>query len=454
MNFRLCHWAGLAGCAVVVFSGSGSVNADAFTDSSTPLLIAQNDELSEGDIMFGDEFSMESESQTSSLIGNNKLLLGGNRKFIFQHDFAYVFTDPEEVASNRSSLRFQWNKVLWQKLYLNIDIKPIVYLKGDDALDEGEDIDSAFKTKELYGALTLGNTSITVGDKIVIWGEAESTPVTDIISPQNITDLVFTSLDESRISQTMLVVDQYAGRHQFSLIVNPDIKVDEQPSVAQVDLPTELEDKDAEIGLRWKAPIGLGDFSLMAADVVDNNGVPVFTEVDTFPEKIYYKGYAMFGTAANLNLGNTAVKIEAAYNNDRAQALDGEKFDKMRHPKGYATSDEFLLGVNMEYQQNGLRDWNAGILHSEFLDYTEDFSLKEKRLNEIYLGVSNRFYHELIDVGLDYQYEIETKASIGHFMVSYRAADNLSVSLDIFNLDNIDGSFDQGSTIARLIYTF
>ncbi|WP_028876066.1 hypothetical protein [Teredinibacter turnerae] len=445
----------LAGCA---FAGV----------ALAPLAVAQDDaelnDLELGDdaelylgesLSLGEEFTLDPDGdQVSSAAPQSKQLLGGNRKFIYQHDLAYIFTDPEEVGSNRSSLRFQWNRFIGNHLYLNVDVKPIVYLPGDDALEVDQDVDGELKTKELYASFTQGTTSVTFGRKIVVWGEAEASPVTDIISPQNIQDLVFTSLDESRLSQTMLVVDQYVGKHQWSLIANPDIKFDEQPAVATNDLPAEEDDKDVELGLRWKAAIGRADLSLMYADVLDNGAVTRYNARTGEEETNYYAAYSMFGAAANINLGNISLKIEAAFNNKRAQGIDGTAASLAEYDLGYAESDEVLFAVNSTYQENGLREWNYGVLHTEYLDYTEHFELKERRLDEFYFGVSNRFYHELVEVYLEYQYEITLESSIAHVMASYRATDNLTLQVDVFNLDNISGQFDQGSTIARIIYNF
>ncbi|WP_139309901.1 Tat pathway signal protein [Teredinibacter haidensis] len=416
--------------------------------------------LAEEDIVFGDEFDFvgDESEEISSGESKRKTFLGGSRKFIYQHDYAYIFTDPKEVGSNRSSLRFQWNRVAFNRLYLNVDIKPIIYFSGDDALEDGNNIDTTIKTKELYATLNVGDTTFTIGDKIVVWGEAESTAVTDIISPQNITDMVFTSLDESRISQSMLLVEHYANTHQLSLIVNPNIKFDEQPGIAiQNGLPREVDDKSFELGLRWKAPIGLGDFSLMIADVIDNSSIERYSNdinLGTVSISNYYKNYQMLGAAASLNLGNMALQIESAFNKNRAQELVLRNFDRNRFPDGYGVSDEILLAVNVNYQENGLRDWSAGILHTQYLDYSDRFLLGEESLNEIYFGVSNKFYHELVTIDVEYQYQIELEASIAYLSTSYSASDNFTLSIDVFSLDNIEGGFDQDSVTTRIIYNF
>lgn len=413
-------------------------------------------------------FSMDEELFAQVGLGEDsvydeKLLWGGNRKFIFQQDYAYVLSDPEGVASNRSSLRFQWNRIWNEKLYFHVDIKPIVYWSGDNALQESDNPpDADLKTKELYIKGSFGDTTVVAGSKIVVWGESDSTAVTDVISPQNITDLVFTSLDESRISQTMLVVEHYAEQNQISLIINPDIKVDEGPIFASAgDAPaieTKKDNKWAEVGLRWKTVIGNGDFSLMAADLIDNGSVDIY-RIDPVGElniaNEYYKKYQMLGAAANLNYGDVAVKVEAAYNRNRAQQLDAEKFSASVYPKGYGLSDEALLAVNIDYQENGVRYWSAGILHSYLHDSSEFFELDKTTYNEIFMGVSNRFFHEELTISLNYQYTIETKAAIAHLSAQYSLYDDLILDFNLFDLDNLEGgSFNQTSAIVRVIYSF
>jgi hypothetical protein len=439
--------------AIFFSAGVAGVKADADNESlsSVDQAFSMDDEL----------FSQVGLGEDSSY--DEKLLLGGNRKFIVQHDYAYVLSNPKGVGSNRSSLRFQWNRVWDEKIYFHVDIKPIVYWSGDDSVKQEDSVpDIDLKTKELYVKGSFADTTIVAGNKIVVWGESDSTAVTDVISPQNITDLVFTSVDESRISQTMVVVEHYLEKNQFTLIVNPDIKVDEGPVIASIgdapEIEKKLDEKSAEIGLRWKTVIGNGDFSLMAADLIDNGGVDIY-RIDAAGElniaNEFYKKYQMLGAAANLNYGDLAVKVEAAYNRDRAQQLKSEKVYYLGHPKGYGLSDEGLLAVNVDYQENGIRDWSAGILHTYLRDGSESFELDKASYNEIFLGVSNKFFHEEMTLGFNYQYTLETKAAIAQLSVQYNLYDDLTLDFNLFDLDDLEGgSFNQTSAIVRVIYSF
>lgn len=388
-----------------------------------------------------------------------KMLWGGNRKFIYQQDFARILSAPTGTATNRSSLRFQWNRVAGN-YYFNADIKPIVYWNGDDSIEGDDSSDTDLKVKELYVKGSFGNTTVMVGDKIIVWGESDSTAVTDVISPQNITDLVFTSLDESRISQTMLIVEHYINSNQLSLIINPEIEVDEQPLVAQgLGQPgvSRMDDKKAEIGLSFKTVIGNGDFSVMLADLTDNQSVDVLVknpDMSVVVSESFYKNYVMAGAAANLNFGDIALKLELAYNKDRAQELDADKFDEQIYPYGYGVSDEVLFAANIDYQENGVRDWSAGILHSRYESDRSRFVLDEESYNELFFGVSNKFMHENLTVGLNYQHTLETKSAISQLSFRYSFSDDLAVQMDFFDLRKIGGSFNQTSAITRLTYSF
>lgn len=388
-----------------------------------------------------------------------KMLWGGNRKFIYQQDYARILSDSTGSATNRSSLRFQWNKVAGQ-YYFNADIKPIVYWNGDNSIEGDRSHDTDFKIKELYVKGSFGNTTVMVGDKIIVWGESDSTAVTDVISPQNITDLVFTSLDESRISQTMLMVEHYANRNQFSLIINPDIEVDEQPLVAQGQdqAPiSRMDDKDAEIGMSFKTVIGNGDFSVMLADLTDNQSVDVLMNNPDMAVSVvesFYKNYLMAGAAANLNFGDIALKLELAYNKDRAQELSPDRFDAQTYPYGYGVSDEVLFAANIDYQESGVRDWSAGILHSRYESDRSHFVMDESNYNELFFGVTNKLMHENLIVGINYQHTLETKSAISQLSFRYSFSDDLALQVDFFDLRKIGGTFNQTSAITRLTYSF
>ncbi len=392
-----------------------------------------------------------------------KLLFGGDREFIFQHDLSYIFTDPSEVATNRSSLRFKWHRVFNELLNVHVDVKPLVYFGEDSYLDDKDkSIDSEFNIKEAYLQLSAGDTSVTIGEKLVIWGESESTAVTDVISPQNQSDLVFTSLDESRISQFMLVIDHYVNQNQFTLIVNPDIKPNEDPPAGEaiegIDiLGDTYSEKSRELGFRWKSAIGRGDFSIMLADLVDNRSVlkVVDPAADELAAYRYYSDYRMLGVAANLNYGDIALQIELAFNKDRAREAAASRILDRSQPQGFIVSDEIVTSINVKYRENGLRDWALGVLNTHYLEEASDFSIPERTLNEVFFSISNKFLYETLVVKLQLQYEIETDANIERLSATYAVTDNLDFSLDFFNLNNLGtGDFEQRSVIARLIYSF
>ncbi len=71
----------------------------------------------------------------------------------------------------------------------------------------------------------------------------------------------------------MLAVDHYVNQNQFTLIVNPDIKPNEDPPAGEATEGIEIlgdtySEKSRALGFRWKSAIGRGDFSIMLADLV------------------------------------------------------------------------------------------------------------------------------------------------------------------------------------------
>ena len=417
------------------------------------------------DISLGDDFEFEESGEQNSL-NTGKTLFGGNRKFIFQQDFGYIFSDPEEVASNRSSLRFQWNWIFNNALYFNIDLKPIAYYAGDNFLQsENKNIDAELVTKELFMQLSFFDTSITVGNKIVIWGESESSAVTDIISPQNIEDLVFTSLDESRLSQAMLIIEQYLGQDHISLLIILDRKVDRDPIgfSSEDSIPRSaraLEERRAEVGFRWKrSAVGLGDFSIMLADVTDNTSVEKYTldnQDQISSVQSFHGNYKMLGLAANIGYKNTTLKLESAYNIDRPQTPIQTPQVIASFEEGFGRIDELVSYFSIDYQQNGYRDWSFSYLHTRFLDDISQLDIEYKNTNELYGSITNRFWHELITASADYQYALETNESIGSASIEYQASDNLKVNFSTFFIRNLGGNqgLNQDSFILRLIYNF
>ena len=139
-----------------------------------------------------------------------------------------------------------------------------------------------------------GDFSAKLGRQLVIWGKADSGVVSDIFSPRDLTESVFTSVEDARLGQDMLVTDWFfqggesgdqKSQYQLSLIVNPDIKYNLLPKSGHpygpeagtnLVFPEQSDSGDyhwsePELGFRLARTLGSLDLSLMLADVVAND---------------------------------------------------------------------------------------------------------------------------------------------------------------------------------------
>ncbi len=100
-----------------------------------------------------------------------------------------------------------------------------------DKATEAEDEEVLFETssKEAFLQASFADTSIKGGVQIMIWGESDGGAIADVISPRDYSELFFISLEESRIGQPMLIIDQFSAIGDWSLFYIHDPEFNEYP---------------------------------------------------------------------------------------------------------------------------------------------------------------------------------------------------------------------------------
>lgn len=411
------------------------------------------------DIEIAVEPSVTGEGESKSFF---KKLWGDNLHFIYKQELSYITTEPSGVETNRLSIRFKWNRLISDHYNISFDGKSFAYLSNDHKA-EAESSNTEFdnKLRELYVQGSYGKTSITIGKQVIVWGESETATVTDVFSPRNLSDFIFTSLDESRIGQMMLKIDQYSNIGLWTFLLNPDVQTDEEGfDDAQQDLdilPQAEYFVETEYGFRWKRSIGNGDFSFMAADLMDNQGILVFENnlsQRTVMQK-EFRRYQLFGAAANINLGKTTLKLETAYKKNYFFQTDGPY---SLENKGIAVRDIMQTALTLNINSNGTREWTFGISNQYIDGNVKNFILPEKSITDIQFGWADKFFHEAVNLSYVWQFQLETNNTVHHLSSHYSITDNLFLTLDGFILDieNV-GYFrklNQNSLQLRVEYNF
>lgn len=380
-------------------------------------------------------------------------------RFTLQQELSYNVSSPASIETNRSSLQLEWNRNLSDVVYVHADAKYNIYWNDDTRIETGDSIDDGWNIRNVYLQKTWGNMSAAVGHQIIILGESETSVVADVFSPRNQSDFIFTSLEESRLSQLMLKVDQYTGLGHFTFLLNPFPKVDETPQAASVPTGLVLQDDELdlspEFAIRWKKVVGRGDYSVFLANLVDNAVVYQFVEVldNGILVDARYNRYSMFAGAANYTFGNSSVQTEFAYNADRSFQTSGPFSDSN---DGIFRSDQFKLSLGLSHTQDSVRTWTFGVSKPLIFGSNEFFNKKRQESTDIVFSVSESFLHETLDLGYTLLYGFVNETEVHKITGDYQFTDNLSLGLSAFYYDNVFSNQDQKKTsvLTRLRYAF
>ena len=404
----------------------------------------------------GDEAGAAVDPTAGARRGRWSTLFGGAARYVFMQEFSHTLNEPAEVLVNRSSLRLKWNRFFGSRYYMAFDGKALAYYGDDLRADQGSDVTPGSNIKEFYVQGNWGRNSVSLGRQLVIWGETETATVTDVFSPRNLTDFIFTSLDESRIGQIMLKLQRHDDYGQWTLLANPDVQTNEQPQIFTESIDDFIirDRADAidghEYGLRWKRPIGGADYSLMAATLIDNDGVlHAAGSRNGMPllDREYHR-YEMLGGAANLNYGRIGVELEAAFN----RGFPHQKSDL----RGMVKRNRLLTAATLKYSPSGVRELVFGAANTYVHGDTEALEVVDKSTWDFRFEWLEKYLHDTLSLSYTFQYQLDTDHTLNQLSSRYAFTDDLFVRLDLFMIDGIgnDSTFEQDSLYLTLEYNF
>lgn len=389
-----------------------------------------------------------------------------NQIITLRHDNSYMKSlDQEGIETNRSSVRLEWDKLISDNLYLKFDGKAHFFWHEDRRI-EGTDKSSEveFPIREFYLQGSAGDFSGSIGRQVIIWGESQIAAVTDVISPRNITDFYFTSLDESRIGQDIARLNHYSDFGHVSLVYVIDPKPNEDPiisgdyniegyNVGELEIVGEAEDIDPGYGLNWKKPISNGDYSLMVAELSTNEAYYSAdpNQANSDIRTTVYPRYQFVGGAMNLSLGEYSLNLEVAHKKDMP-------FQSSVSPTGIETRNVIEAATAITYNINGTSSAYIGGSSTYINSDVSTLEGEYKHSQDFAAGIASSFYYELISLSYDFQHQLEDKNSIHVLSLSYAATDNLFYNLDFFVLTaenkEVFAFYDQKSVLFRLEYQF
>ena len=384
-------------------------------------------------------------------------------RFTFKHEVSSRIHSPDGLVNNRSSFRYEYSKFFFDTMYVKFDSKITAFWGGDHRAD-AQDTDTM--TREAFVQASFGDTSIKAGIQMVVWGESEAGAITDVISPRNYSEFLLINLEDSRIGQPMIVVDQFTdGYGSWSFLYVPEAELNEYPAKGtQYDFDffgpgavfnDEPGDKDdSEYGLTWRKTVDRSDFSILAASVIDNDyalrGTGVNAEGNLTFDRVKQR-YKMLGFTANygtgdwLFTGEVAGKFGRGYNNGNFDLLEKDQIDA-------SFEIEYALGagnsVSVELVNKHISGYSADIIGNPRDSQTLVLSTFQQFLNDeltlTWLGIFNEPYTSMTNA----------------IYVAYNISDTLSINFDtyLFDIDDersgLYANRDQEQVVFKIAYQF
>ena len=362
---------------------------------------------------FSDDESFDAdEAEESSFL--SQLMLPA--RFTIKSERSYQLKDENELKNNRASFRLEYSKYFGTYFFIQLDTKLNAFL-ADDHRAKAENSEGVYETntKEAFLQMSFGNTSIKLGMQNMIWGEADGGAITDVISPRDYSELFFISLEESRIGQMMVVLDQYTEIGDWSLFYIPDPKFNAYPkegTAYYVGIPEiSTDEKETEYGVRWKKTFGKSDIAFMMASLIENSVV---------------NRYSMVGTTFNYARGNFLYKGEIAH-----------KTSKSFYNAYYQIIKKDVLdaALGAEYSPGGTYTLGLEAVNSHIADWEEGLQSVKEDTSSTTLTWSKTYLNEDLSLNWMSSFGNSMKMIMHSLRTSYKWNDNLTFELNAFYPD-------------------
>lgn len=301
-----------------------------------------------------------------------------------KYELVYKVAKPDRIMNNRLSYRLEYSKSFFNHFSLHIDTKAFTFLKNDHRArkttfwfnDRPKEADISFggRTREAYLQTSFLKTSIKAGIQVVVWGESDFATVTNEISRLDYREPLSLNVDELRIGQPMLTIDQYSPFGDWSGFFTPYPQFNEHakkgtgyyadPFNGSVEYQMETQDESLfEYGLRWKKTFGKSDVSVMAASLINNEYAlhMISPDVINRSKSRFHMAGLTFNRAVQKFVvrGEVAIKFPKPFNNSAFQIVKKNALDASL---GFDYSPSSTLTLSMEAVNYHVMDWNEEIL--------------------------------------------------------------------------------------------
>lgn len=355
------------------------------------------------------------------------------------YEFALAADDPHHIITNRTYVRYEFETLLKDRFFFRFDGKGTALLKNDhraDAKDKSLFFDGT--VRELYLTAGFGAVSIKLGQQVMVWGKTDTAAVTDIVSARDLSEFIFTDLEDARLGQFMLSSDIYLEAVNISGFISPFPEVNLEPEthsryhrapagLDEYQVAADTPDfRDMEWGIKISKTIARSDISLMTGRFFANS--PVFDDpgaVSSTGPLIYkrYVPYHMVGGAMAFAWQNMLFKTEAAVKQDFG--LQGIGQDGTTYQLEYA--DILDTSFGLEYNTNGRYTITVELFNRHLFDDAPSLSSLRQDDTSLYAVFSKDFFNQTLNFEYDFYFHLQDQSRFHQLIVTYDLTDHIEI---------------------------
>ncbi len=384
-------------------------------------------------------------------------------------------SEPKGFSSAQVALEIEYDK-RFEKNYRFHSVGQLshefVYnIEGREHYSEEEidEFENYFDLKELWFSMKQESFDIYLGRQIVPWGETDGLPITDLITPRDMSMFFYKNLEDMRLGVTMTRFNYYWGENTLSLLAIHEFRptrlapegseFDWRPALMESfeQLPYNVKignhitpsiNTRPEWGIRLMMPGSGYDISLMAASLFDDDFVfkPVDKTFDTDDNltgatfDLEHNRFNMFGFTANKLIDRFVFKTEIAYYQGKSfnvqseeEVFPVEKRDVANFAAGfdYTHSDQLTIILNHQYQK--------------ILDF-EDKILGEEEVNLTFVNFAFSFMNDSLKPNYTAFYVWDDDDFVHKVKVDYKTTLGFNISAGV----DVIAPSDRKSRIGRL----
>lgn len=339
------------------------------------------------------------------------------------HELAYKAETPRDLIKNRSSAQVEYAGYHGD-FFVEFNGKATAFL-GSDHRHEGRGHD-AMVSKALVQT-SFGQTSVRAGVQPLPWGESILAPVTDEVSPRDNRELFNFNLEELRIGQAMLVVDQFTELGTISGFYIPRARYNKNPEAGSAYFFDPLayrdekrEDERSEYGVSWKKNFDSADLTVMAAELIENE-YALERGADGLVTRRPQR-FRMAGAVGTYAFGDIVVRAEAAWKSGRPF------YDGAMNLIEKNTVDTYL---GIEYSYSSTLTMSAEVVNQHISGWDERLAGTPRNRQSLLLSATKTLMNEDLSINLLNFYNRPHTGNLTMLMSTFKWDDQLSFGLNL-----------------------